>query len=111
MITGTDFDNFSIYRHAQNVLPQPDLPIALIWKFSDSDNKILTSVHKEVKKKMKELESLVYDYLLLKFANDSYVSASYFYEQVKVSVLLLLQMLDNSHKDVENTKNKKKSRR
>ena len=77
----------------------------------DSDNKILTSVHKEVKKKMKELESLVYDYLLLKFANDSYVSASYFYEQVKVSVLLLLQMLDNSHKDVENMKNKKKSSR
>lgn len=72
----------------------------------DTNDIFLARSYKDVQKKMKSISSFMYDYLVLKFNNDSYITATYIYEQVKTAVLILLQILDQ-YKQAVSANNKK----
>lgn len=67
----------------------------------DANNNILGHAYHEVKGAFQELQSLIYDYMLLKFSEDSYTSAVYFYEQVKVAVLILFSILEEKKEELK----------
>lgn len=78
---------------------------------ADVNDAILGSAYRQLRIKFRELESLLYDYMVLKFSSDSYTSAVYFYERVKAAVLILFSLLEeakNKSKENEGKGNKKK---
>lgn len=66
---------------------------------SDANDSLINNVHRQVKQKFSDLESLLHDYMILKFSSDSYVSNKYFFEQVQAAVLILFQILLNAKND------------
>ena len=73
-----------------------------------SDDGRIEAANYEIRSKFQELSSLVYDYLTLKFSSDSYMSNKYFYEQTKTAILILFQLLNNSHNEIKTTTKKKR---
>ena len=60
----------------------------------DSNDLFINKQYRNIHKKFGELYSFMYDYMVLKFSNDSYITATYIYEQIKAAVLILIQMLN-----------------
>lgn len=80
-------------------------------EISDANDAMINDAHRELKQKFKDLESLLHDYMILKFASDSYVSNKYFYEQVQAAVLILFQLLLNVKTDSKKGKEKERRRK
>ena len=59
-----------------------------------SDSERFEAVSRRVLLKFKSLEDLTKDYMLLKFQSDSFLQNSFFYEKIKASSLLLLELLN-----------------
>ena len=72
----------------------------------DANDSRLSKVYKDVQSKLKSISNFTYDYLVLKFQNDSYLTASYIYEQVKTAVLILIQVLQENHNGIAKEKDK-----
>ena len=72
----------------------------------DANDSRLSKVYKDVQSKLKSISNFTYDYLVLKFQNDSYLTASYIYEQVKTAVLILIQVLQENHNGIGKEKDK-----
>ena len=72
----------------------------------DANDSRLSKVYKDVQTKLKSISNFTYDYLVLKFQNDSYLTASYIYEQVKTAVLILIQVLQENHNGIAKEKDK-----
>nr|DAK22952.1 MAG TPA: hypothetical protein [Caudoviricetes sp.] len=60
----------------------------------DANDYFINQQYRKIHKKFSELSSFMYDYMVLKYANDTYIGATYIYEQIKAAVLILLQMLN-----------------
>ena len=73
-----------------------------------TDDGRIEAANYEIRSKFQQLSSLVYDYLTLKFSSDSYMSNKYFYEQTKTAILILFQILNNSHNEIKMTTKRKK---
>lgn len=68
-----------------------------------SDNEKFSYATTKALHKFNQLEELVKDYMMLKFQSDSYLQNSFFYEKIKATSLLLLELLKNNKID-NNTK-------
>lgn len=77
---------------------------------ADINNNILARVYREVRGKLQEIESMLYDYMVLKFSADSYASAFYFYEQTKALILILFSLLEEAKEKAKQDQEKSTSR-
>lgn len=63
-----------------------------------TDNQKFAIVLKEVLERLKSIESLMKDYMILKFQSDSYLQNSFFYEKTKACIMLILELMEINKK-------------
>ena len=74
----------------------------VVTKFIESLENIIPDDHavsvsmKVSIRKLYALQELTKDYMLLKFKVDSYLQNAFFFEKIKASMLLILEMIDNN---------------
>lgn len=92
-ITKDDMRKYELFKRFMNLLntvqyfiDKLETGVSDNIKFEYAANKALI--------KFKALEDLLKDYMLLKFQNDSFLQNSFFYEKIKASSLLLLELMN-----------------
>lgn len=69
-----------------------------------SDDAEYGSVIATITKKLKRVEEILKDYMILKFQSDSYLQNSFFFEKAKTTILLALEILKQGKKPVNTSK-------
>ena len=75
---------------------------ATIENFISSLNTVMPDDHNEIIavktaiSKLTSLENLTKDYMLLKFKSDTYLQNAFFFEKIKASILLILELVGNN---------------
>lgn len=69
-----------------------------------SDDADYGMIISNVTKKLKRVEGILKDYMILKFQSDSYLQNSFFFEKAKTTILLSLEMLKQGKKRNDTTK-------
>lgn len=92
---GTDFENMRRYNLYKKFMSLSDS----ITSYTDTldaivyDDDDLNTVTKIVSTKLKQLGDILYDYMTMKFENDSYTQALLFYHQVNAGIRMSFDLL------------------
>lgn len=92
---GTDFENMRRYNLYKKFMSLNDS----ITSYTDTldaivyDDDDLNAVTKTVSTKLKQLGDILYDYMTMKFENDSYTQALLFYHQVNAGIRMSFDLL------------------
>lgn len=100
---GTDFENmrrYRLYKKYMNLYDSvngyTDTLDALVY-----DDDEMNTVTKLASSKLKQLAEITYDYMTMKFENDSYTQALLFYKQVNVGVRMCFDLLENRNNNIQ----------
>ena len=96
---GTDFENmrrYNLYKKfmslADSINGYTDTLDALVYDDND-----LNTITKTVSSKLKQLSEIMYDYMTMKFENDSYTQALLFYHEVNAGVRMCFDLLESKN--------------
>lgn len=92
-ITKDDMRKYELFKRFMNLLNTIQYFIDKL-ETGVSDNVKFEFAANKALSKFKSLEDLMKDYMLLKFQNDSFLQNSFFYEKIKASSLLLLELMN-----------------
>lgn len=91
-ITKDDMRKYELFKRFMNLYNSIQYFIEKLENGVTDNNKFEFASNKALKK-FKSIEELTKDYMILKFQNDSFLQNSFFYEKIKASSLLLLELL------------------
>ena len=99
---GTDFENmrrYNLYKKFMalndSINGYTDTLDALVY-----DDDTLNAVTKTASQKLKQLSEIMYDYMTLKFENDSYTQALLFYHEVNAGVRMCFDLLESGNMNI-----------
>ena len=96
---GTDFENmrrYNLYKKFMalndSINGYTDTLDALVY-----DDDTLNAITKTASQKLKQLSEIMYDYMTLKFENDSYTQALLFYHEINAGVRMCFDLLESGN--------------
>ena len=99
---GTDFENmrrYNLYKKFMtlndSINGYTDTLDALVY-----DDDTLNAVTKTASQKLKQLSEIMYDYMTLKFENDSYTQALLFYHEINAGVRMCFDLLESGNMNI-----------
>lgn len=107
-VTKDDMKKFELYKRYITVHNTIAKFIDSLENIIPDDYAIATSMKVAIRK-LYSLQELTKDYMLLKFKVDSYLQNAFFFEKIKATMLLILEMIDNNMLKSKQ-KHKKKSK-
>lgn len=99
---GTDFENMRRYNLYKKFMALKDS----IDSYTDTldalvyDDDELNSTTKLVSSKLKKLGEITYDYMTMKFENDTYTQALLFYHQVNAGIRMSFDLLESGNNNI-----------
>ena len=99
---GTDFENmrrYNLYKKfmslSDSINGYTDTLDALVY-----DDDTLNTVTKITSQKLKQLSEIMYDYMTMKFENDSYTQALLFYHEINAGVRMCFDLLESGNANI-----------
>ena len=99
---GTDFENmrrYNLYKKFMSLNDSingyTDTLDALVY-----DDDTLNAVTKTASQKLKQLSEIMYDYMTMKFENDSYTQALLFYHEINAGVRMCFDLLESGNANI-----------
>lgn len=105
-VTKDDMKKFELYKRFITIHDTITKFIESLETIVPDDHAASTSM-KVAMRKLYALQELTKDYMILKFKVDSYLQNAFFFEKIKATMLLILEMIDNNVKKPKLNRKKK----